>query len=324
MQPFQPTTFFKNPHIQSICASTGPRKLLVRRQAQALTHSSQTIILDCGKGIRLQGEYSSQPSNSLGLVVLIHGWLGCNESLYLLSLGSTLFAEGYNIFRLNLRDHGDTGHLNKELFNSTRIDEVVNAVSAIQQQFPHDKNYLCGFSLGGNFSLRVAAHAPHHAIQLNQVVAVCPVINPTKTNRNLNDGPFIYHHYFRNKWRNSLLKKLQHFPEYDFGERLKAFKSLDEMNHYFVPNHTDYDNVADYLQGYSIGGEYLAKLEIPCHIVSTEDDPVIMAADLQELPKNKNLQIEVTRYGGHCGFIEGFSLNSWINQRISDILKQSA
>ncbi len=323
MQPFLPSTLFKNPHIQSICASTGPRKLLVRRRASALMRASSTIVLDCDQGIRLQGEYSPQPNSSKGLVIMIHGWLGCNDSLYLLSLGATLFAEGYTIFRLNLRDHGDSAHLNQGLFNSTRLEEVVNAVRAIQQQFPHDNNYLCGFSLGGNFSLRVAAQAPDNNIRLNKVVAVCPVINPSKTNRNLNEGPIIYHHYFRNKWRRSLLKKLDHFPDYDYREKLSLFKTLDEMNHYFVPNHTEYDTVEDYLQGYSIGGDYLAELQIPCHIVSSEDDPVIMAEDLQELPDNKNLHIEVTRFGGHCGFIEGFNLNSWINPRIAEIIAQS-
>ena len=323
MPPFQPSRFFKNAHTQSICASTGPRKLLVNYYAKNLKRNSETITLDCGDGIRLQGEYSHQPQHNKGLVVLIHGWLGGNNSLYFLSLATKLFNEGYNIFRLNLRDHGDTAHLNKELFNSTRINEVVNAVHAIQQQFPHNKNFLCGFSLGGNFSLRVAANAPQHNIQLDRVIAVCPVINPTKTNKNLNQGPKIYHHYFRNKWRRSLLNKIEFFPDYDYAEQLKKFKTLDEMNQYFVPNHTEYANTEDYLLGYAIGGDYLNDLQIPCHIISAEDDPVIKIEDLQELPDNPNLHIEITQYGGHCGFIEGFNLNSWIDKRIAEILNQA-
>ena len=64
---------------------------------------------------------------------------------------------------------------------------------------PHQKNYLAGFSLGGNFALRVAAKAPANDIKLDQVVAICPVINPDKTNRNLHDGPAVYHNYFKKK-----------------------------------------------------------------------------------------------------------------------------
>ncbi len=324
MDSFKPSLLFRNPHLQSILASTGPRRLLVKNKAKQLTKLSTTHILDCGKDIRLQGEYASLPENNKGLVILIHGWLGSYNSLYLLSLGSTLFAAGYNVFRLNLRDHGDSHHLNKELFNSTRITEVVNAVKAIQQLFPHEKNYLSGFSLGGNFSLRVAARAPNKGIQLNKVIAVCPVINPYKTNRNLNDGPFIYHNHFRNHWRQALSNKLQYFPEHGYEQVLNTLNTLDEMNDYFVPNHTEFNSVDDYLNGYSIGGNHLSKLAIPSHIISSIDDPVIQVEDLKELPENPNLNIELSRYGGHCGYIEGFTLNSWVDQRILELIQAAS
>ncbi|ARN74707.1 YheT family hydrolase [Oceanicoccus sagamiensis] len=323
MDTFKPSALLKNPHLQSILASTGPRKHWVKRQAKTLRETASQHILDCGDGIRLQGEYSTLPNNQQGLVILIHGWLGSNDSLYLLSAGSTLLAAGYNVFRLNLRDHGDSGHLNRELFNSTRITEVVNAVKAIQQQFPHTQNYLAGFSLGGNFSLRVAARAPANAITLNKVVAVCPVINPYKTNRNLNNGPFIYHQHFRNHWRQSLANKLQHFPEHGYQDILNKLPTLDAMNDYFVPHHTAYAEVDDYLNGYSIGGEHLSQLEIPCHILSSMDDPVIEAEDLQELPDHPQLTIELTRYGGHCGYIQGLTMDSWADQRILELFAES-
>lgn len=319
MNPYQPPALFKNRHIHSIFSSAGPRKLLVRKRSRQLLEESVPYILDCGDGIRLQGSYASRPTNDKGLVIIIHGWLGCDESLYVLSASNRLYAEGYNIFRLNLRDHGDTAHLNKGLFNSTRLDEVVNAVREIQRLLPSPHNFLAGYSLGGNFSLRVAARASNSGLRLNQVVAVCPVINPYKTNRNLNEGPMLYHHYFRNKWRKSLLKKIEHFPEYDYASALKDMRTLDEMNDYFVPNHTAYDDVDEYLMGYAIGGEHLAALDQPCHIISSQDDPVIAAADLQELADNPNLQIELTEFGGHCGYLSDWRLNSWVDTRMLEL-----
>jgi predicted alpha/beta-fold hydrolase len=321
MENFNPSPLFKNPHIQSIFSAMGPRKLLVQHRAKALMSHSQDHIIDCNDGIRLTGKYSYKPENKQGLVIMIHGWLGCNDSLYLLSSGSKLFSAGYNIFRLNLRDHGNSGYLNKELFNSSRIKEVVNAVKEIQNLFPHRKNYLTGFSLGGNFCLRVAARATESEIQIKQVVAICPVINPYKTNRNLHDGLFVYHHYFRNRWKNSLIKKLEHFPEHDYRQKLDKLKTLDEMNSYFVPNHTSFNNVDNYLNAYSIGGDYLENLDIPSHIISSQDDPVILCEDLNELPNNKKLTIELTRHGGHCGYIEGLNLDSWVDNRILTLLR---
>lgn len=319
MNHYHPPTLFKNPHIQSVFSSTGPRKLLVRNRSRQLLADSSKHILDCGDGVRLQGSYASRPANDKGLIIMIHGWLGCDESLYVLSASHRLYAEGYNIFRLNLRDHGDTDHLNKDLFNSSRIDEVVNAVKAIQKQFPSEHNFLAGYSLGGNFSLRVAARASVNAIALDKVVAICPVINPLKTNRNLNEGPALYHNYFRNKWRRSLLKKINHFPEYTYDKVLKSMRTLDEMNAYFVPNHTAYDDVNEYLMGYTLGGDQLATLDQPCHIISSQDDPVIAAEDLQELADTPNLQIELTEFGGHCGYLSDWRLNSWVDTRLLEL-----
>ena len=65
---------------------------------------------------------------------------------------------GFEVVRLNLRDHGATHHLNRELFHSCRLPEVVGAVRALALRFPGMPLVLAGFSLGGNFMLRVAAH----------------------------------------------------------------------------------------------------------------------------------------------------------------------
>ena len=42
--------------------------------------------------------------------------------------GSSCSMRGYDVVRLNLRDHGDSHHLNPEIFHSCRIAEVVGAV----------------------------------------------------------------------------------------------------------------------------------------------------------------------------------------------------
>lgn len=316
MTDFNPPLLLKNHHLQTIFASTGPRRILLQQKAKAFINNSTLHILDCGNDIRLQGMYTGSPEHKKGLVILLHGWLGHYNSLYLLSAGNALFKAGYNIFRLNLRDHGDSAHLNKKLFHSVRLQEVVNASKQIQQQFPHDHNYLAGFSLGGNFSLRIALQAPKNHLQLKQVVAICPVIDPSRCNTNLHSGLFIYHNYFRNKWKRSLRKKLDFYPEHGYGSILSGLSTLNAMNDYFVPNHTGFASVEDYLNGYAISSKQLTELKVPCHIISSQDDPVICAEDIKRLTAHPKLTIEITQYGGHCGYLENYSLNSWIDRRL--------
>lgn len=305
----------RNAHLQSFLASTGPRKWLARRRATALLAASQEEILDCGAGVRLHGEYAEASGHARGLAVLIHGWHGNSGSAYLLSAAARLHAAGFSVFRLHLRDHGPSHHLNRELFNSVRLPEVVEAVACVAARHPHERLFLGGFSLGGNFALRVALQAPAHGIPLDRVMAVCPVLDPAHTMAVLGRSP-VYEGYFLRKWRRALRAKLAHFPDYDYAEALAGLRSLGEMNAFFVPRYTEFTEPASYLQAYALTGERLAALEVPSRIVTSRDDPVIPSADLARLARPAALAIEVAERGGHCGFVRDWRLNGWIEDRM--------
>lgn len=323
MTDFLPPAALRNPHIQSILASSKLRKLLKRGQYRAMLAASQTVVLDCGEGVQLLGDYSAQPGRSKGLAILIHGWEGSSNSSYLLSLAGQLYRAGFAVFRLNLRDHGDSHHLNRELFHSTRLDEVLNAVAAIQRNYPHHRNFLAGFSLGGNFAMRVAANAERAGIQLDQTVAICPVLDPVKTMHALEQGWWVYEKYFIRKWRRSLSKKMALFPELAAGKQMLAGKTLRAMNQHFVPHHTPYRELESYLSSYTLLGGTLNSLTSPARIITAQDDPMILAEDLPRLPDNQFLSIETPRYGGHCGFIANYTLDSWIDQRVLEVFTQA-
>lgn len=316
---FAPPWPFTNRHLQSILASSALRRAIARRRAGALLAAAREEILDCGEGVRLHGVYSPHPQAPRGLAILIHGWHGTADAGYLVSAGGQLYRSGFSVYRLHLRDHGPSAHLNREMFNSVRLREVVAAVAAIARLHPHEHVFLGGFSLGGNFALRVALEAPAQGIALRRVVAVCPVLDPAHTMRVLSRSP-LYHGYFQRKWRRALLQKLQHFPEYDFGAELGQLDSLAAMNAFFVPRYTGFDDTGSYLAAYAITGERLRGLAIPSHIVTSRDDPVIPAGDLNRLASNPLLRIELSEHGGHCGFIAGWRLHSWIDRRLDALL----
>ncbi len=260
-------------------------------------------LLDCGDGVRLQGVHSQNGRGSRDLCILIHGWLGSSESTYVLSAAGHLWSKGYDVFRLNLRDHGNTEALNEGLFHSCRIQEVVGAVRRIQQRFPPERCFLAGFSLGGNFALRVAARAPGAGIGLDRVVAVCPVLYPPHTMATLETGPRAYHHHLMRKWQKSLLAKKRAFPHLKALEEAPGFKSLGRMTGYFVEAFTEFPDLLTYLEGYAITGDALRTLAVPSTIIASLDDPLIPASDLGRLASPDCLRIETPRYGGHCGFV---------------------
>jgi predicted alpha/beta-fold hydrolase len=321
---FRPARGLGNPHLQSMLASMKLRRPLVSRRAMHLLDTAEEVLLDCGDGIRLLGEYTPatmQPAR--GMVVLLHGWEGSSSSLYILSCGARLHTEGYAIFRLNLRDHGPTHHLNPDIFHSCRIEETVAAVGEIARRWPSRRLMLVGFSLGGNFVLRIARRAPAAGIDVARVVAVCPVLDPVRTMAQLESGWVGYRMYFLRKWRRSLQIKQACFPQlYDFGD-LRSMKTLTETTDYFVRKHTEFPDLDSYLRGYAITGDVLAGLEVPSRIITAADDPVIPSVDLPRLARSAALELIVTPGGGHCGFVQNWSLGSWVDQAILDTLAES-
>ena len=321
---FAPTGWLANAHFQSIVPSLSLRRPLVASRAKDMLAIADTRIVDCGDGVRLLGHYSSQEAAgrppSKDLAILLHGWEGSSDSVYVLSLGSHLFNQGCDIFRLNFRDHGPSHHLNEDIFHSCRLDEVVGAVGSIQRSLPDKRITIAGFSLGGNFALRVAAKAPQAGIELARAAAVCPALRPHSTMEVLENGWFIYQQYFINKWKRSLRRKQQCFPKrYDFSQIL-AQRSIRSMTELLVRNFSEFSDLDSYLNGYAITGDALAHLQVPSHILISLDDPIIPAHDLQHLAGSPNLHVTSIPKGGHCGFMDSFNGASWADRQIANIM----
>jgi predicted alpha/beta-fold hydrolase len=319
---FTPPLLFRNAHLQSILPTLKWRRLLLARRASAMLDAAQEHILDCGDGVRLMGLHSPhRDATSRPLAMLLHGWEGDADSLYVLSLASHLYSLGYDIFRLNFRDHGPTHHLNRDIFHSCRIAEVIGAVRAVQEKFSPTSLNLAGFSLGGNFALRIAARAPQAGIRLAHAVAVCPVLSPRKTLDALQAGWFVYEQYFVRKWKSSLRIKQQLFPRhFDFDEIFRL-DNLNDMTDVLVRKYSEFPDMHTYLEGYAIVGEALTGLTVDSHILLAADDPIIPIHDAALLARSPKLAVNILPRGGHCGFLESVTRASWADNTIGRILE---
>ncbi len=309
-------------HAQTIVSSLPLRSRGWRGRVATLRAQTSSQLLALDSGVRLQGQYTPGKDSGKGLVIALHGWEGSADSSYMLSLALALNEAGYATFRLNFRDHGGTHDLNEELFHSCRIDEVVEAVGAVQKRYSPNRLLLVGYSLGGNFALRVGARAAEAGIDLEKIIAVCPVLHPPHTMIALETGLWAYKTYYLRKWRRSLLAKQASFPHrYRLGD-LGRFKTLTDTTDFFVREYTEFSDIQTYLHGYSILGTALSDLSVPSHVIAAADDPIIPSTDLARLPPHPNLQLAVLPWGGHCGFVTSYRLSSSIDRIVVDELNR--
>lgn len=320
LPPFSPPKGLRNAHLQSMFNSLGPRPWKVAGRSSPMTARSQTLMLEGRHGnqpVKLLAHFDKTDRRNQRLAILLHGWEGSAQSTYLLSAANHLYRQGFNILRLNLRDHGDSFHLTQTAFNSTLAEEVRTAIASFLQAYPHQERYLAGYSLGGNFALRIAADAGE-TLGLAAVTAICPPVDPAHAMDRIMAGP-MYRDYFLDKWSTSLRTKLHYHPELLDGGTLPRFELLTELNDFFVRELTPYKDAEEYFAAYALYGGRLDDLQVPAYLITSEDDPIVPVSDLAKLDKPPSLNVVVTPRGGHCGFIENYRLDSWGDRCLSQI-----
>jgi predicted alpha/beta-fold hydrolase len=320
VEPFHPAVWARSPHLQTIFGSLRIRVAGKNEMADAANEA----IIDAGDGVRLLGYHSRQEAKAArGLIILIHGWEGSADSTYVLSIARFFFRRGFDVFRLNLRDHGKSHHLNRGLFHGALTKETAQAVANIAKLSPELHCYLIGFSLGGNFALRIALQQSKSPIlNLRRIFAISPALDPHLSTQAIDKSLAVYRIYFLTKWKKSLMLKQRCFPElYRFNEILHH-KTCMALTEAIMPWYPDLGHYRDYFRRYTLTGNLLASLEFPVTIITAQDDPFLPAEDFRNLPSNKHLDVFIERYGGHCGFLNPFPMGCWYERQICGILER--
>ncbi len=316
---FSPPALLSGPTTQSIMASSHMRV----PKDHPMENVTKELIIDAGDGVRLMALHSPQPGGTKkGLAILLHGWEGSHNSVYMIRTSRALFDRRFDVLRLNLRDHGPTHHLNQGLFLGTLIQESHRGVIKAAELADGGPVFLAGWSMGGNFALRMGLrHASEPIPGLKRIAAISPGINPEDSTVTL-DNILWSRYYFMKKWRRSLRAKQEAWPDvYDFSDVLKCVTVMG-MTAKMLQTYTDYKSCNDYFSCYNITGDVLYDLATPTTILTAEDDPVITVKDFYDLKLNDITELFITAHGGHSGFIEGWKFTSYYEHWLPDLFER--
>ena len=314
-KPFKPPFWLKPSLVQTALASFKYRK----RGKNAMVDAAVPKLLHCEDDVRLMGSYSRNPQNK-ALVIFLHGWEGSQDSTYVVACGRRMYNQGASVFRMNYRDHGDTHALNEGIFLSTNFNEVFDAVKQAAELADGAPVYIVGYSLGGNFALRIARSLRDLTIKnLNHIFAISPVVDPWAAAPMVDVNP-MYRRYFLKKWTASLRKKEAIFPElYDFEPSLKMNRVL-AITEDVIPTYSDYPDMESYFNAYRVDPHDLKTCPVPISIVTAADDGIIPPDDILKLDLNDNARRIIHDHGGHNGFFQSLTGPTWYDDYISDIV----
>jgi len=323
-EPFHPPWSLRNPNVQAILGTKRPAKRIWRRRGLELDPISSDHVLDCGDGVRLTGRHTPATGPARGLVVLIHGWEGFHDSNYLYSIACVLHRAGYASFRLNRRDHANSYALNEGMFHSARMAEVLGGIRAIQALDAARPLSVIGFSLGGNFALRVGLQGPAAGVHPALCIGVSPVLVPGHTLIGIDQGTALFQRYFLKKWRETMDRKSAAWPgRYDFS-RHKRMDNFTEITRAFVEDYTEFSTLDEYLGHYTLTVPMLTDSPTPLALMTAHDDTVIPIADFEGLSaRGSVVAFDASPHGGHCGFIRNWRMESWAETRIQGLLEST-
>lgn len=314
--PFDPPWWMRGGRVQTALAG-----LKFRRTARSpMQEAAREVLLDAGTGadghpVRLKGYHSPHPAPK-GLAIFFHGWEGSQDSTYVQTTARRLFARGLSVFRLVYRDHGDTHDLNPGLFFAPHFAEVLEATRQAAKLAQGLPVYVIGFSLGGNYALRVAARHEQEGVRgLSHVFAISPVVDPLEAAPLVDEFPLI-RRYFLKKWTRSLAAKEAAFPDaYDFGDALRTRRVM-ELTDWILPRYSQWPDRRGYFNGYKIGRDMLRDVRTPTTLITAEDDPIIPPDHARALELSDAVTLIVTRTGGHNGFFDSLTGPAWYERYI--------
>lgn len=316
--PFQPAWWLKHAHLQTVFAKYLSPK-------QRVTTDAEMFSLPDGDEVQLNWLSQAATDDKAPLLVLLHGLAGDINSHYIQAMLAQCHKLNWPAVLLHFR--GCNGKPNKlpRAYHSGDTADAALVISDIKRRYPNRPLVAVGYSLGGNVLLKYCGEQAEHN-PLSAAIAVCPPLSLAACAKRINSGSSkLYQRYLLDRLKRSTLLKLQQFNDFPLPltpQQIQGFSSIEQFDeHYTAPIH-GFLNAQDYYQQAS-GKAFLRHIRIPTLIIHAKDDPFLSDEVIPQADElSPYIHYELTRGGGHVGFVYGSPLKPrfWLNQRIPQFI----
>ncbi|NGX56652.1 MAG: 2-succinyl-6-hydroxy-2,4-cyclohexadiene-1-carboxylate synthase [Candidatus Anoxychlamydiales bacterium] len=236
-------------------------------------------------------------------IVLVHGLCGSHKSPILVRLAKKFKSKNIRSVRVNLRGCGSGRGKAKKLYHGGQSSDIFEVLKVLKNEHPLSDITLIGFSLGGNISLKLAGELSIEGIDiLKKVIAINPPVDLLASVKRLDiKENRIYQKYFVKLLKEDLEYRKKIFPELneiEFPEDITFFQ-WDEL---YTTKAYGFDDVLTYYKK-SSSKTLVPSITMPCHILFSDDDPIIKSQTFDNYTLPKNVRLFKTKNGGHIGYI---------------------
>ena len=257
------------------------------------------------------------------LALILHGLGGCAESLYVRGMQRALNRAGFSTWAWNARGAGRP-NLRGDTYHGGRYCDVQDLIQAAGAR----PMVAVGFSLGAAMLVNTLGRS---APGIQAAVAVsCPfgfVDNVAHL-----DGPRgrIYRHYLLHRLRHMARRKRAYgqamgadwahrYPGDSELSRLRTFQAFDDR---LTAPLNGFQDAMDLYHEVD-PAQVLDHVQAPLLMLQADDDPLFVDHARPPTPLPKSCEFELTRGGGHVGFVHGpwpWQAQYYAEQRAVDFL----
>jgi len=306
---------FRNPHVNTIWAN------LIRRIPR-VKYSRERIVVDEVDFLDLDWA----KVNSKKLIIVLAGLEGKSNSHYAKALTRHFNKKSWDVLCMNYR--GCSGEANNLLhgYHMGSTQDIKLTIQHTINEYDYDEIAIVGYSLGGNIALKyIAEEADNLPKQLSACVSFSVPLDIKKSNERL--SRWYNWHYL--KWFMIPLNYKANKKKKQFPGKIDSYKgffmsgSFLYFDTHFTAPANGFKSVDEYWSK-STSLPLLNRIKIPTLIVASEDDTFISENCYpREIAKaSKRLTLEISKHGGHCGFIGSFfEKESWMEERTFEFIE---
>ena len=309
---FRPHPLLRGGHSQTLAGFylTGrPLAYKAQQHRVALADGDQLVLHD-------DQPADWQPGDRAAL--LIHGLAGCHRSSYMPRVVAALEERGIRAFRLDLRGCGAGVGLARMPYHGGRSEDAAAALETITRLCPDSPVALVGFSMGGNIALKLLGEmGDGRCGHLDCAVAVCPPLDLHSAVRHIH-RPInrLYERHFVRLLIAQVRERERRFPGCPSVPVEWRPRSLWEFDDVFTGPICGFGGAENYYRLAS-AVRVAHRIRLPALVIASVDDPLVPTAPLERLRHLSTVHLELTRHGGHMGFVGWRDGRSrWFDQRI--------
>ncbi len=307
---FTPASWLKNRHLQTLYPVFFRRRLSLPLMMERMELADGDFL-----------DLAHLPQNGNPQVLILHGLEGSLRSHYATPLIKALYAAGFGVTFMHFR--GCSGEPNRlpRRYHSGDTADIHAVLESMRERSPDQPLYAVGISLGANALLKYLGEG-RVCKTLAAAVAVSVPFDLANAAQTLQTGfARVYQKHLLRRLVAATREKSKSMPlpiDVTGLEKIKTLYAFDD--HVTGPLH-GFAGADDYYRKSSCR-RYLKNINLPTHIIHAMDDPFMTEAAIPDDGElAEKVVLELSRYGGHVGFVSGIN-HWWLESRVAMVLQQ--